>query len=234
MSLATDVAKYVKEETDVSMLIEIRKEFIMKCMLAAIAAYFVVIAPAFAQQSTASPQPRVAPPSQAFLMATRDITPLNTISICTSQAVPSGYVIVGRTTVLSCGGGVDNAYVIKLPAAQEAVCNYSPLPTGYVITGRATIVSCGGGVDNAYTIKIPAAQDVICTYSPFPSGYVITGRAGVVACDVGLSAYTVKVPGASETVCKYSPIPPGYAISGGATIVSCGGGINNAYTIRRI
>ena len=79
--------------------------------------------------------------------------------LCGGRPIPPGYVLIGQTTVFSCGGsGNNNAMVLrKLPTAsgsQITICGNQPIPIGWVMVGQTTVFSCGGtGNNNALIIR---------------------------------------------------------------------------------
>ena len=89
--------------------------------------------------------------SSAVLVSLEGVT-----SICIGQPIPAGYVIVGMTFVVGCGGfGEVNTWQIKQPGATEIVCLASPIPPRYVIVSTTYIVGCGTFTGpNARIIKL--------------------------------------------------------------------------------
>jgi hypothetical protein len=83
----------------------------------------------------------------------------NDMTICGNQPIPDGWVLVGHTTVFSCGGtGNNNAMILRrLPTAsgsQMTICGNQPIPTGWVLAGHTTVFSYGGtGNNNAMIIR---------------------------------------------------------------------------------
>jgi hypothetical protein len=112
----------------------------------------------------------------------------NATTICTNQAVPSGYVILSAFGSYGCPyyspSGM-NAYNIAIPGTQEDVCSNSPIPSGYVIQGTNNGASCPGyspSGRNMWIIKIPGMYETVCGNSPVPSGYIVTSYTSSVAC----------------------------------------------------
>ena len=77
------------------------------------------------------------------------------IQICVGSNVPSGYVIIGQTSVEQCRKFTDlperdNAFMIKKPAQREVICEQSPYPGNYAVTGRARSVACPNNSNENY------------------------------------------------------------------------------------
>ena len=77
------------------------------------------------------------------------------IQICAGSNVPSGYVIIGQTTIEQCRKFTDlperdNAIVIKKPAQREVICEQSPYPGNYAVTGRTRSVACPNNTNENY------------------------------------------------------------------------------------
>jgi len=99
-------------------------------------------------------------------------------TICSTQSVPSGYVILAGRSEPTCSGyypGSYNAYFIGIPGTQEWVCHISPIPSGYVIVSSNRDSSCPGYANsfNRYLIKKPGYEETVCNASPIPSNYTV-------------------------------------------------------------
>ncbi|QFS43503.1 hypothetical protein GXM_00976 [Nostoc sphaeroides CCNUC1] len=83
-----------------------------------------------------------------------------TIQICSSSAIPTGFVVTGvSTNFAQCGGGFNNILTIQnasilRPGSSLSICSSSAIPTGFVVTGVSTsLAECYGGFNNIVTIR---------------------------------------------------------------------------------
>ena len=75
------------------------------------------------------------------------------VVICKNNQIPSGYVIVGEGSSISCPGSFPNTWTIKPPGVTEVVCKVSPIPSNYVIQGEGSSISCPGSFPNTLSIR---------------------------------------------------------------------------------
>lgn len=78
-------------------------------------------------------------------------------TICATEPVPNGWVIVSTTQKAGCAGPDPNAVVIEsLPDQSGSVltiCSGQDVPTGWVMTGTTQKAGCTGPFPNAMIIK---------------------------------------------------------------------------------
>jgi hypothetical protein len=106
----------------------------------------------------------------ALLLCAVSITPAEAraqlnIIICTGQAVPAGYAVVGAYRHDQCPGyyqGTHNSLAIRLPADTITVCTqFTTELAGYVVTGRYRSDQCPnyyGPANSAAMRRIPQPQ----------------------------------------------------------------------------
>jgi hypothetical protein len=148
--------------------------------------------------------------------------------ICTSQAVPSGHVVVGVSHSSTCPNydlwGTPNAITVRTPSAGMTICTrwplsstswaIQPIPAGYVAVETTNTTACADfdiNVPNAVKISTPVSPMVVCTRWPvsstssavqlLPAGYVVVETTNTTAC----SYFDINVPNAIKIRVPASP-----------------------------
>jgi len=114
-----------------------------------------------------------------------------TLTVCSLQNVPEGWVTIEETKCDCCGEAVGTRWTIKkidkLPVlSQVMICSSSTMPTGWVVIDK-THCDCCGFLKSRYTIKkidgMPSGSSVMtCEASYLPSGWVIVDVAKCNCC----------------------------------------------------
>lgn len=149
--------------------------------------------------------------------------------ICTSQPVPSGYVVVGVSSSSTCPNydpfGTPNAITIRTPSSPMTICTrwplsptssaIQPIPAGYVVVQTKNSTACADfsiNVPNAVEIRTPVSPMIVCTRWPvsstssaiqlLPTGYVVVETTNTTAC----AYFDINAPNAIKIRLPASPI----------------------------
>ncbi len=105
-----------------------------------------------------------------------------TLTVCSLQNVPEGWVTIEETKCDCCGEANGTRWTIKkidkLPVlSQVVICSSSAIPTGWVVIDKAQC-DCCGLYKSRYTIKkidgLPSGSSaIICGLTYPPTGWVI-------------------------------------------------------------
>jgi hypothetical protein len=139
-----------------------------------------------------------------------------TLTICSGQPVPSGYIVTHIQTNLSCGNGTNNqktlTYIAGDPfGSTRFACNDgTAIPAGWVIQDTTGNAACGtviaGNLQTIFNTKgAPiGTQETVCNFSPVPQGWQII-QTGL---DIVPKCGSTEPSHVGEIVKNVSNIPP--------------------------
>ncbi|MET0398190.1 MAG: hypothetical protein ABW277_15420 [Longimicrobiaceae bacterium] len=171
-----------------------------------------------------------------------------TLTVCASQGVPGGYVILSASNSTTCPAYPQfNRYQVGIPGSQANICSVlplpsgippvpsgsvAPIPTGYVVLTAAPSTNCPNG--RIYTIRRVSSPLQVCSVSPIPAGYVIGSATNNVNCPAtgSLTSYQILLAASGMQVCSISKLPAGYVVIGSTSSVHCPA--SNAHNYYRI
>jgi hypothetical protein len=129
-------------------------------------------------------------PTSSDMVAPADAPRLatNVSTVCRTQSVPYGYVILQYGRSISCPNysatGFNNK-TIGLPASPETACSDSQVPSGWVITSHGRSINClnySATSSNTFSLKSPSSPESVCSTSPIPSNYVVVSSGRSIDC----------------------------------------------------
>lgn len=85
-------------------------------------------------------------------------------SLCKSDSIPKGFVVVGYKSSAKCGE--NSELIIKKPSDAEVVCAGSPIPEGYSVTGIAGTMDCSSEGSNPLTNALNIAREGTVSTKP--------------------------------------------------------------------
>jgi hypothetical protein len=123
---------------------------------------------------------------------------------CSSQPIPSGWVVTDVFNSFECGqfSSSGNTRIVTQPTRNLTICNVSLPPSEWVITARFYAMQCKGNTSsfdkNAYTIDLPSNGLTVCNISLPPKGWVAKERFYAIPCEGNVpsldnNAYTIRL-----------------------------------------
>lgn len=152
-----------------------------------------------------------------------------TITICTIDPVPAGYVILQQITKAGCPANA--GYQLSLPSQGLWVCSNSPIPSPYTIVEISSTIYPECGTIRKDKINKAAEGAWVCGNSPIPSPYVVTDIIGSV-CLTGIQQYQIRAAGSIYDACAISTIPAPWVITRINTTSHCNG--QKAYSLAKV
>jgi hypothetical protein len=137
-------------------------------------------------------------------------------TVCSNQAVPSGYVVTQSAITTQCSGYQVYTWQIALAANNVTACLGSSYPSPYfIITESSNAPFCTGFLGQM-KIHLPSNGMLACVNGVLWTPWVITqNESGSVSCG-GYAAIVIYQPSQALNICDNSVVPSGwYAVQTG-------------------
>lgn len=150
-------------------------------------------------------------------------------TICSGQAVPTGFVISGYRA--GWNAGCSTGWIVKrpdqTPGVSTTTCHqlFSDIPEGFSVVGQLASGECNDLGGFKISRPYPNQSTRVCAGSPIPTGFAITSQSGPNSgCGSVIGTYNIQPMTGSGpyTVCNLNQIPPGYVITSTTSDSVCG------------
>lgn len=141
--------------------------------------------------------------------------------ICSSQPVPSGYVIVSSGTDYRCPGYAEHRWGIEPASDGIVACLGSSYPSPYFITAESSnYYLCADGFLGSMTLNLPEDGMTACVNGVLWSPWVITANGTGYQCN-GYGVITLAQPSEGLRICSNSVIPNGWTVGSASQFYLC-------------
>ncbi|TCV96011.1 hypothetical protein EC912_102360 [Luteibacter rhizovicinus] len=140
--------------------------------------------------------------------------------ICSTQALPAGYVVTNSDVNAACPGANVFRWNIQPASNNMSACFGSGYPAPYVITAITNSSTCAG-FQGGMVLSLPTNGIAVCAPGVIWNPWVITSVALTTLQCNGYGIITIAQASEGLSICSNSPIPTGWYATGGSSSIQC-------------